>query len=53
MMRRDPVSKACDVYSYGILIWELVTQEKPFSHIVPQYMVFFEVLKGDVSCVEW
>ena len=51
MMKRDPVSKACDVYSYGILCWELLSQEKPFSHVIPQYMVLFEVLKGEVSCV--
>jgi len=25
MMQREPVSKLCDVYSYGISLWELVT----------------------------
>jgi len=52
MMKRDPVSKACDVYSYGILCWELLSQQKPFSHVNPQYMVLFEVLKGEVGCAE-
>ena len=52
-MKRDPVSKACDVYSYGILVWELVTLQKPFSHVIPEYMVLYEVLNGEVSCVEW
>jgi len=53
MMKRDPVSKACDVYSYGILVWELVTMEKPFPHVIHPFMLLPKVLNGEVSCVEW
>ena len=31
MIRREPVSKAADVYSYGIFLWEIIAHEVPFS----------------------
>jgi len=49
MMKRDPVSKMCDVYSYGIFVWELVTRELPFSNVFPQFMVMNKVVLGEVG----
>lgn len=47
MMRREPVSKSCDVYSYGVLMWEIVTQKKPFSDVMG-YLIPMKVAAGEV-----
>ena len=31
MMRKQPVNEAADVYSFGILLWQIYTRKKPFS----------------------
>ena len=49
MMEGVPVSKSCDVYSYGIFVWELVTQELPFSDVKPPFMVMPRVMAGEVG----
>jgi len=49
MIKRDSVSKSCDVYSYGIFLWELVTQQQPFSDVRPQFLVMNQVLEGKVG----
>ena len=49
MMQREPVSKLCDVYSYGIFLWELLTQQQPFADVFPSFMVMPKVLAGEVS----
>ena len=46
---RDPVSKLCDVYSYGIFLWELLTHQQPFSDVFPTSMVMNEVVAGEVQ----
>ena len=33
IMKGEPVNKACDVWSYGVVLWELFTGEKPFSDL--------------------
>ena len=48
MLRREPVSKSSDVYSYGIIIWETVTQQVPFSD-VKFYEMFTKIIAGEVS----
>jgi len=35
MLRREKVSKSCDVYSYTVLLFEIATQQKPFAEVVP------------------
>ena len=48
MMKRSPVSKSCDIYSYGIFLWELVTLQQPFSDVFPPFLVMNEVMEGRV-----
>jgi len=48
MVRREPVSKAADVYSYGILLWEIITQKVPFSD-VNSYEVPAKIAAGEVK----
>ena len=50
MVRKEPLSKAADVYSYGILLWEIITQKAPFSD-VNSYEVPAKVAAGEVGKV--
>ena len=47
-MMKKPASKPCDVYSYGVLLWELVTHDQPFKDH-PPLLTPSEVVKGEVS----
>ena len=33
MIQEAPYSKRCDLFSYGILLWELVTHKVPFEEL--------------------
>jgi len=47
MLRREKVSKLCDVYSYGVLLFEIATQQLPFSDVLP-IMVPSMIIEGKV-----
>ena len=34
MLEREEVSKSCDVYSYGVLLFEIVTEQVPFQGVL-------------------
>ena len=48
MLRREPVSKACDVYSFGILLWEILVRKEPFSDITPIFLPS-KIVEGEVN----
>lgn len=53
IFNREPVSKMCDVYSFGILLWEIVTYQRPFSNCL-HFLVPMKVLEGEVSAThQW
>jgi len=36
-----------DVYSFGLVMWELLTREQPFSHIKPMFQIPLKVMNGE------
>lgn len=38
IMMLQPASNMCDVYSYGILLWELASHDQPFKGIPPLFI---------------
>ena len=47
-MMKKPAFKTCDVYSYGILLWELATHDQPFKDLASVFLIPHEVLSGKV-----
>eukprot|EP00064_Thunnus_orientalis_P004276 superscaffoldBa00000385_g4287 len=48
----DPPGTTFDVYSFGIVMWEILTQQKPYADIVKKTEALSEVLKipGPIQC---
>uniref|UniRef100_A0A2N9I8D0 non-specific serine/threonine protein kinase n=1 Tax=Fagus sylvatica TaxID=28930 RepID=A0A2N9I8D0_FAGSY len=39
VLRNEPSNEKCDVYSFGVILWELVTLTKPWSGMDPMQVV--------------
>lgn len=46
VIRHEPYSTAADVYSYGIVLWELLTRDQPFRGMTPIQAAFAVARKG-------
>lgn len=46
VIRHEPYSEAADVYSYGIVLWELVSRQQPFSGLTPIQAAFAVARQG-------
>ena len=45
---KEEVSKSCDVYSYGVLLFEIATQQKLFHGVCP-YEIHTMTMEGKVG----
>lgn len=39
-------TEKCDVYSWGIILWEVLSRRKPFSESGTAFRILWEVHKG-------
>ena len=43
IIESKPISKQCDVYSYGIVVWELLTHKIPFEDVTDLLQIYQRV----------
>src|SRR5581483_2277965 len=46
LTRRGSYSKATDVYAFGIIMWEISSQEKPFQELKHDTQLALQICKG-------
>lgn len=44
-----PVSESCDMWSYGVVLWELLTREVPFKGFEGFQVCWLVIEKGEVG----
>ena len=53
MLENKPISKQCDVYSYGIVVWELLTHKIPFEEAGTDHELHKMVVMDKKVSVYW
>ena len=55
VLQNKPISKQCDVYSYAIVVWELLTHKIPFEDITDSFKIGLKVVANkEVSvCLDY
>ena len=48
MIKREPVSLSSDVFSYGMLLYEIFTGNLPFADTISDIMVTGKIVNGEV-----
>ena len=47
-MKKEPVSLSCDVFSYGMVLLELLTGDLPFPGLI-NLIVIRKIMEGEVT----
>jgi len=51
VLAKKPVGRRCDVYSYGIVVWELLTHKLPYEQMINDFQIYNHVVVDKkVSC---
>ena len=53
VIQSHPVSETCDTWSYGVVLWELLTHEVPFNGIEGFQVAWLVVERGEVCSFNW
>ena len=47
-MKKEPVSLSCDVFSYGMVLLELLTGDLPIAGVTVDLSVVGKIMSGEV-----
>ena len=48
VIQQLPITASCDVFSYSVVLWELLTNEVPFKGLEGLQVAWLVVAKGEV-----
>ena len=48
VIKQEPYCESCDVFSYGTVLWELVTHEVPFDGLNAEFPIMVAITTGKV-----